>query len=134
MLVAKVLEVDLSIPSSVKEKFVKKRWSYRKSLVVQHRRKKFRSMCLPHLLYKPFLLLEFPSISSTICLSSSELLSGLRLAAWLRILDFLLLSKYEFKGEFIWVAPTVITFIFSPILFFVHLLIFYISLSSSLLS
>lgn len=27
MLVAKVLEVDLSIPSSVKEKFIKKRWN-----------------------------------------------------------------------------------------------------------
>lgn len=33
MLVAKVLEVDLSIPSSVKEKFIKKRWNDSMSIV-----------------------------------------------------------------------------------------------------
>ena len=139
MLVAKVLEVDLSIPSSVKEKFVKKRWFVSKyHLFNQYQGRKFRSICLlPHLLKNILLFRDFPSISSTIWRSSSELLSGLMLfpcPILPHILDFLLRSRYGFKGELIYGAPIVITFFFYPILFLVHFPIFSISLSSSLLS
>jgi len=41
MLVNKVLEVDLTIPSSVKEKFVKKRWSLHLYLISQFNKNQF---------------------------------------------------------------------------------------------